>query len=88
MIVRNSYMGCFDCIKDANVNGEHLTLTVSHRLDPERTDMSGWFVSVTTHDPATDDVDWGFCSGWHESYHKAIECLKSNQSYKRYPFPC
>ena len=86
MIIRNEFMGCNDCIKDAIVNGEHLTLTVSHLLD-QSTKFTGWFVSITTHDEITDETDWGFCAGWLPSYIEAIKHLKENPSYKRYPFP-
>lgn len=88
MIIKNNYMNCFDCVKDEIVNGEHLTLTVSHRLDEENPHLSGWFVSITTHDYVTDETDWGFCYGWCKTYHEAITGLKNDVSYKRYPFPC
>lgn len=85
MIIRNTYSNCLDCIKDGIINGEHLTLTVSHRL--ENSEFSGWFVSITTHDPETDETDWGYCAGWLPSYPEAIRELKANPAYRRYPFP-
>lgn len=86
MVIYNQFSKCYDLIKDEVVNGEHLTLTVSHKL--EESEFSGWFVSITTHDEVTDETDWGFCSGWLPSYPEAIGNLKANISYKRYPFPC
>ena len=83
--MHNNYSKCLDCIKNAVVNGEHLTLTVSHRLG--ESEFSGWFISITTHDQETDEVDWGFCSGWKPNYNEAINDLKANEAYKRYPYP-
>lgn len=85
MIIHNDYNKSIDCVKDAIVNGEHLTLTVSHRLADD--EFTGWFASITTHDPETDETDWGFCYGWCASYPEVIAGLKSNRSYKEYPFP-
>ena len=86
MIIRNNFMNCNDLIRDAIVNGELLTFTVSHRLE-SGTELSGWFVDITTHDPATKEVDWGFCSGWTPSYPEAVAKIKADPAYKRYPFP-
>ena len=85
MITYNHYSNCFDCTKDAVVNGEHLTLTISHCLREH--ECTGWFVSITTHDTETDETDWGFCAGWLPSYTEAIAALKANPSYRKYPYP-
>ena len=85
MIIHNNYSKCIDCIKDTIVNGEHLTLTVSHCLHEGK--YTGWFASITTHDPETDETDWGFCAGWLPNYNEVIAVLKSNKAYERYPYP-
>ena len=89
MVIKNSYMNSFDLTRDAIVNGEHLSLDVSYRFAPEDPwKRTGWLVDITTHDSETDEVDWGFCSGWCPTYAEAIAQLKAHPSYKTYPFPC
>lgn len=85
MIIKNTLMNCFDSVRDKIVDGEHLTLTISHCLEDGK--FTGWFASITTHDPETDETDWGFCSGWHSTYHEAVASLKANPAYYKYTYP-
>lgn len=89
MTIKNPYMNSFTLTRDAIVNGEHLSLTIDYRFAPEdQWKRTGWIVSIETHDPETDEIDWGFCSDWCPTYAEAISQLKANVSYKTYPFPC
>ena len=87
MVYQNCYDGSYDCEKDAVVNGEHLTMIVSHKLDQANLEFSGWFISILTHDWETDEIDWGFCSGWCQTYHEALNDIMNQPSYQKYPFP-
>ena len=87
MVYVNAYDKSYDCEKDAVVNGEHLTMIISHRLDVGYPELSGWFISILTHDYETDEIDWGFCSGWCPTYHAALTEIVNQPSYQKYPFP-
>ena len=71
--------------KEAYVKGTHLIMTVCHKM--KHSLFSGWCIIIQTHDEETDEVDWAFFSGWHDSYPAALEGIKRTEGYKKYPFP-